>query len=65
MNHIVVLMACSPLILLVLVAPWILRKRKKDLRELCREKYGDEFVNLYDLVNRGIPIGDLEETIKP
>ena len=43
---------------------WHKKQRKRDLRELCREKYGDEFVNLYDLVNRGIPIGNLEETIK-
>ena len=40
------------------------KKAKKDLRELCREKYGDEFVNQYDSVNKGIPIGNLEETLK-
>ena len=40
------------------------KKAKKDLRELCREKYGDEFVNLYDSVNKGIPIGNLKETLK-
>lgn len=35
---------------------------KKNLRELCREKYGDDFVKMYDMVNEGIPIGNLEET---
>ncbi len=35
---------------------------KKDLRERCREKYGDEFVQMYDMLNDGIPIGNLEET---
>ena len=39
------------------------RKRgKKDLREVCREKYGDDFVEMYDMVNAGVPIGNLEET---
>ena len=36
--------------------------RKKDLREICREKYGDDFVKMYDMLNDGIPIGSLEET---
>ena len=36
--------------------------RKKDLREVCREKYGDDFVEMYDMVNAGVPIGNLEET---
>lgn len=35
---------------------------KKDLREICREKYGDDFVEMYDMVNNGIPIGNFEET---
>lgn len=35
---------------------------KKDLREVCREKYGDDFVRMYDMANRGVPIGNLEET---
>lgn len=35
---------------------------KKDLREVCRNKYGDDFVNMYDTLNNGIPIGNLEET---
>lgn len=33
------------------------------LRELCRREYGDKFVELYDLVNHGVPIGGLYETI--
>lgn len=33
------------------------------LREVCRKKYGDDFVKMYDMVNRGIPIGNIEETI--
>lgn len=36
----------------------------KTLRELCRCEYGDEFVDKYDKLNRGIPIGNLEETIE-
>lgn len=35
---------------------------KRDLREICREKYGDDFAEMYDMVNAGIPIGNLEET---
>ena len=37
-------------------------RRKKDLREVCRKKYGEEFVEQYDKLNCGIPIGNLEET---
>ena len=37
--------------------------RKKDLRERCREKYGDDFVKMYDMVNDGVPIGNFEETL--
>ena len=36
--------------------------RKKDLREVCRDKYGDDFVKMYDMLSDGIPIGNLEET---
>ena len=39
------------------------KKDKKDLREVCRKKYGDDFVRMYDMVNRGIPIGNLGETM--
>jgi hypothetical protein len=35
----------------------------RPLRELCRREYGDEFVEKYDSLNRGIPIGGIEETI--
>lgn len=41
---------------------WFKKIRKRDLREVCREKYGDDFVKMYDMVNSGIPIGNLEET---
>ncbi len=41
---------------------WFKKFRKKDLREVCREKYGDDFVKMYDMVNSGIPIGNMEET---
>lgn len=37
-------------------------RRKKDLREVCRDKYGDDFVTMYDMLNNGITIGNLEET---
>ena len=36
--------------------------REKDLREVCRDKYVDDFVRMYDMLNDGIPIGNLEET---
>ena len=39
------------------------RKYKQDLREMCREIYGDDFITKYDAVNRGDPIGTLAETI--
>ena len=38
------------------------KKDKKDLREICRDKYGNDFVRMYDMLNKGIPIGGLEET---
>ncbi len=38
--------------------------RFRTLRELCRREYGDEFVDKYDNLNKGIPIGSIEETIK-
>lgn len=41
---------------------WFKKFRKKDLREVCREKYGDDFAKMYDMLNDGIPIGNLEET---
>lgn len=37
--------------------------RRLDLREACREEYGDEFVREYDALNEGVPVGDFEYTI--
>ena len=37
---------------------------KKDLRDVIREKYGEAFAHKYDLVNLGIPIGDVNETME-
>ena len=37
-------------------------KKRKNLREACLEKYGEDFIKLYDLLNKGIPIGDFVET---
>lgn len=37
---------------------------KKDLREVIREKYGEAFAHKYDLVNLGIPIGNVDETME-
>lgn len=36
--------------------------RFRTLRELCRREYGDEFVEKYDMLNRGEPIGGVAET---
>lgn len=36
---------------------------KKDLRDVIREKYGEAFAHKYDLVNMGIPIGNVDETM--
>lgn len=33
-----------------------------DAVKKCREKYGDDFVEMYDMLNNGIPIGNLDET---
>lgn len=41
---------------------WFKRFCKPDLREQCRAAYGDDFVVMYDMVNRGEPIGNLAET---
>lgn len=38
------------------------RNKKKSLREFCREKYGDEFIELYDKLGSGEPIGNFAET---
>ena len=36
---------------------------KPDLRQLCVERYGEEFGELYDMSCRGEPIGTLMETL--
>ena len=38
-------------------------KKKKSLRELCKEKYGDDFIELYDKLGTGEPIGNMIETV--
>lgn len=38
-------------------------KRKKSLRQLVLEAYSDEFIKLYDAMNRGEVIGSLMFTI--
>lgn len=38
-------------------------KRKRSLRQLVLEAYGDEFIKLYDAMNRGEVIGNLMFTI--
>ena len=35
---------------------------KIDLREACHRAYGDEFIEMYDDICRGIPIGGIAET---
>ena len=48
-------------------SPYIRRLWKhtptKDLREVIREKYGEAFAHKYDLVNLGMPIGSVDETM--
>lgn len=36
--------------------------KKQDLRKACIEKYGKEFGEIYDNMNRGIPVGGFLET---
>ena len=33
------------------------------LRKLCLKEYGEEFIAMYDMINQGIPIGNIQETI--
>lgn len=40
------------------------QRPKKDLRDVIREKYGEAFAHKYDLVNLGIPIGNVDETME-
>lgn len=39
------------------------QRPKKDLRDVIREKYGEAFAHRYDLVNLGMPIGNVDETM--
>lgn len=39
------------------------KKKKESLRDYCLNKYGEEFIAKYDALNKGIPIGNLYETI--
>lgn len=41
---------------------WFKRKRKLSLREQCIQAYGEEFGEIYDNLNSGIPVGGLVET---
>lgn len=41
---------------------WI-RNLFKSLRQKCVDAYGKEFGEMYDMVNRGEPIGNMTETI--
>ncbi len=38
------------------------KKRKPSLRELCVQKYGEEFGRAYDDLCSGIPVGNIYET---
>ena len=49
-------------ITLAIIIYYSYRISKKDLRKVCRGKYGDDFAEMYDMVNNSIPIGNLEET---
>lgn len=39
------------------------KKRKPSLRELCIQKYGEEFGEVYDNLCCGIPVGNITETL--
>lgn len=39
------------------------KKRQKSLRDKVIEMYGEEFAELYDKINQGIPIGGVVETV--
>lgn len=34
-----------------------------DLRERCVDAYGEDFGKIYDLMQLGVPVGNLEETL--
>lgn len=46
-----------------LVNRLIRKQPRSNLREKCIEEYGKEFGELYDNINRGIPIGGFTETL--
>lgn len=37
-------------------------RKKKDLRERCIEKYGEDFAVIYDSLGSGVPVGNFAET---
>lgn len=37
--------------------------KKNDLRKACLNKYGKEFIKLYDLLSNGVAVGDFAETV--
>lgn len=41
----------------------VLFKKRVNLREECRKRYGEDFINLYDTINSGGTIGNFTETI--
>lgn len=41
----------------------LFRKKKPNLREECRKRYGDAFVEKYDKLNNGEAIGNLSDTL--
>ena len=44
------------------VSKWFREKRKPNLREQCIQAYGEEFGEIYDNLNSGIPVGGFLET---
>ena len=44
------------------VSKWFREKRKPNLREQCIQAYGEEFSEIYDNLNSGIPVGGFLET---
>ena len=46
----------------ILIIYIVTRPEKNDLREKCIEAYGQDFAEIYDNLNSGIPVGDFLET---
>lgn len=38
-------------------------KKRKSLRDICIEAYGEEFRKIYDSLCMGVPVGDFMETV--